>query len=159
MMKRVVTLAVVLVLAGGLAALPAQARFGAQVSYGDNTQLGIGARLQYPLTSLFKNAPVTSAASFDWFFPDEPAGVNVTAFEINYNIFYQFKVDALTPYAGGGLVLGYASSDPGGSNTDLGLNLGGGLQFKTGGRLAPFIEGRFELSAFEQFVITGGLVF
>ena len=159
MTKRVVALAVVLALAGGVAALPAQVRFGGQLSYGDNTHVGIGARLQYAPTSLFKNAPIVSVASFDWFFPDEPPGVSLTAFEINYNVFYQFKVDALTPYAGGGLVLGYASSSPGGSNTDLGINLGGGLQFKTAGRLAPFIEGRFELSAFEQFVITGGVVF
>lgn len=160
MMKRVMALIAVLAFAAGAAAgLHAQVRFGGQLSFGDNADFGIGARLEYTPRRLIPNAPVVAAASFDWFFPDEPAGVNIQYWELNYNIAYLFPTPSLRPYAGGGLNLAHASADPGGSDTKLGLNLLGGLKFSTAGRLAPFIEARVELSGGEQFVITGGILF
>lgn len=160
MIKRAMTVLALLVMAGGLATtLPGQIRFGVQGSFADDTDFGIGGRLEYAPRALFKDAPVVSAASFDWFFPDA-AGLDY--WEINYNIYYLFTADALRPYAGGGLNLAHASVDtPAGSASDtkLGLNLGGGLRFKTSSRLTPFIEARVELSGGEQFIITGGLVF
>jgi hypothetical protein len=155
MTHRTLTLIALLAICSGAAgSLNAQVRFGAQGSWGDESDLGIGARLEYGLEKLFPNAPVRSAASFDYFFP----GSDLTYWEINYNVFYQFNTEGLAPYAGGGLVLGYASFG-GSSDTDMGLNLGGGLKFKTAGKLAPFVEGRIELGAAEQLVITGGLLF
>lgn len=162
MMKRATTFVAALVLAGGLTALPAQVRFGPQLSFADDTDFGVGARLEYMPRLLFKDAPVMSVASFDWFFPDVPSGVDFTYWEINYNIAYMFKADALTPYAGGGLNFAYASASAGpfsGSDSKLGLNLMGGLKFRLASRLTPFVEGRFELSGGEQFVVTGGLLF
>jgi hypothetical protein len=156
MMKRVMALIAVLAFAAGAAAeLRAQVRFGGQLSFGDNADFGIGARLEYTPRRLIPNAPVVSSASFDWFFPDERG---VDYWELNYNIAYQFQADALRPYAGGGLNLAHESG-AGGSDTRLGLNLLGGLKFRTAGRLAPFVEARVELSGGEQFVITGGVLF
>ena len=155
MKHRMLTLLALLALCTGAAAsLPAQVRFGAQASWGDNSDFGIGARLEHGLTKLFPKAPLRAAASFDYFFP----GNSINYWELNYNVFYQLKADALTPYAGGGLVLAYASAN-GVSNSDLGVNLGGGLKFKTGGSMTPFLEARIELGAGEQFVLTGGLLF
>jgi opacity protein-like surface antigen len=160
-MKRLMLMLAVLALAGAAAnGLAAQVRFGGQLDWGDDTDLGVGARLEYAPRALFKSAPVFSAASFDFFFP----GNDVTYLEINYNIFYQFVQGSsqVTPYAGGGLNFAYASVDtPAGSSSDseLGLNLGGGVKFKTSTKLQPFVEARFELSGGEQFVITGGLIF
>lgn len=155
MKHRMLTVIALLALCTGAgASLHAQVRFGAQASWGDNSDFGIGARLEHGLEKLFPKTPLRAAASFDYFFPSN----NVTYWELNYNVFYQLRADALTPYAGGGLVLGYASAN-GNSNTDLGVNLGGGLKFKTGGNLTPFIEARVELGAGEQFVLTGGLLF
>ena len=155
MRHRTLTLIALLALCAGAGApLAAQVRFGAQVDWGDNSDFGIGGRLEHGLAKLFPNTPLRAAASFDYFFPSS----NVNYWEINYNWFYQLKADALTPYAGGGLVLAYASAN-GNSNSDLGVNLGGGLKFKTGSSLTPFIEARVELGAGEQFVLTGGLLF
>jgi opacity protein-like surface antigen len=163
MIRRAMTVIALLVVVGGMATtLPGQVRFGAQASFGDDTDFGIGARLEYVPRALFRNAPVLSAASFDWFFPDAPAGVDVQYWEINYNVYYLFTADALRPYAGGGLNIAHASGSVAGfgaSDTQVGLNLGGGLRFRTAGRLTPFIEARVELSGGEQFVLTGGLVF
>lgn len=163
MIKRAMTMIALLVVVGGMATtLPGQVRFGVQADFGDNFDFGIGARLEYVPRALFRNAPVLSAASFDWFFPDTPPGVDVQYWEINYNIYYLWTADALRPYAGGGLNIAHASADVGGfggSDTKVGLNLGGGLRFRTAGRLTPFIEARVELSGGEQFVLTGGLVF
>ena len=154
MKHRTLSLIALLTLCGGIVtSLSAQVRFWAQASWGDKSDFGVGARLEHGLGKLFPNAPLRSAASFDYFFP----GNDLTYWELNYNVFYQFKTDALTPYAGGGLVLGYSAG--GNSGTDMGLNLGGGLKFKTAGKLAPFIEGRIELGAAEQLVITGGILF
>ena len=163
MIKRAMTVIALLVVVGGMATtLPGQVRFGVQASFADDADFGIGARLEYVPRALFRNAPVLSAASFDWFFPDEPAGVDLQYWEINYNIYYLWTTDALRPYAGGGLNIAHASVDTGAgsaSDTQVGLNLGGGLRFRTAGRLTPFIEARVELSGGEQFVLTGGLVF
>ena len=97
MKHRMLTLAALLVFfTGAAASLHAQVRFGAQASWGDNSDFGIGARLEHGLAKLFPNAPLRAAASFDYFFP----GNSVTYWELNYNVFYQLKADALTPYAG-----------------------------------------------------------
>ncbi len=153
MKHRTLTLCALLALCAG-APLSAQVRFGVQADWGDNSDFGIGGRLEHGLAKLFPKVPLRGAASFDYFFP----GNSLNYWEINYNVFYQLKADALTPYAGGGLVLAYASAN-GNSNSDLGVNLGGGLKFATGSKLTPFIEGRIELGAGEQFVLTGGLLF
>jgi len=155
MMKRLIALIAVLAFAGGVTTeLSAQVRFGGQVSFGDASDFGVGARLEYTPRRLIPNAPVVSAASFDWFFP----GGSVDYWELNYNIAYLFQADALRPYAGGGLNLAHVSVGSF-SDTRLGLNLLGGLKFRTAGRLTPFVEARVELSGGEQFVITGGLLF
>lgn len=164
MIKRALVVAVALLFAAGAA--NAQVRFGGQVSWGDDTDLGIGVRLEYVPRSIVGNTPIFSAAHFDYFFPDNGGvfgGVDVTYWEINYNVYYQFRAPSLTPYAGGGLHVSRWSVSVGGvsaDNTDVGLNLGGGLKFKTRGKLTPFVEGRFTIGGdVEQLILTGGLVF
>lgn len=155
-MKRVLLAVAVLTLGGAVAAsdLQGQVRFGAQVLWGDDSDIGIGARLEHPARFLSKTAPLFGAGHFDWYFP----GNSVTYFELNYNIYYRFEAEALSPYAGGGLRMGYISN--GNSDTDFGLNLGGGLKFKTSGTVKPFVEARFTLGGdVEQLVLAGGIMF
>lgn len=137
-------------------------RFGAQVSYAsDDIDFGVGAHLDYPLSRLLNNAPVFAQLSADFFFP----GNDLTYIELNWNALYKFRIQnsPLLPYAGAGLNFAYA--DFGGactadcSNSDLGLNLVGGLQFPNAGRLLPFVQARLEVNGGELFVLTGGIHF
>mgnify|MGYP001606807906 FL=1 len=151
------------VLAAAPAALVAQQPFhlGAQVSWGDDSDVGIGVRYENDLNRLIPARNLRVIGSFDWFFP----GNNVDYFEINANVAYQFTLPGsrIGPYVGGGLNIARASVDlpvlGKSSDTQVGLNLLGGLRFPSAGRIRPYVEGRFELSGGEQFVLTGGLLF
>lgn len=138
-------------------------QFGIQLSFADDAELGVGGRVRYGLQGLFPRAPLSSQASLDFFFP----GNDVTYAEINYNVVYNFRVGSaprVGPYAGGGLNFAYVKQDFGGaigsrSDTDLGLNILGGINFRGGSRLTPFLELRAELGGGEQLVFTGGIYF
>lgn len=142
------------------AILAAQQPFhlGAQVSWGDDSDVGIGVRYENDLNRLIPARNLRVVGSFDWFFP----GNNVDYFEINANVAYQFTIPSsrIGPYAGGGLNIARASGGLGtSSDTQVGLNLLGGLRFPSAGRIRPYVEGRFEFSGGEQFVLTGGILF
>jgi hypothetical protein len=147
----------------GVRELPAQVRLGPQLSYGSSSKLGLGARIHADLRSPDRLAII---GTFDWFFPDEPAGSNRTYWELNGNVAYKFKIEgttAVAPYAGGGLNIAYSSRRPegggdGSSSTDLGFNLLGGTLFGAG-PVHPFFEMRVELAGGEQFILTGGVLF
>jgi len=143
-------------------ASPDRMRFGAQVSYAsDDVDFGVGAHLDYPLSRLLNNAPVFAQLSADFFFP----GNDLTYIELNWNALYKFRItnSPIAPYAGAGLNFAYANVGGGCtgdcSNSDLGLNLVGGLQFPNAGRLLPFVQVRGELNGGELVVITGGVHF
>lgn len=96
--------------------LTAQAKFGGQVNWGDDADIGLGARVV--------------------------AGSGVTS---------------VAPYVGGGLNIAHSSNAT--SNTELGVNLLGGLRFGIGPVVKGFSEVRLELSGGEQFVVTFGVLF
>lgn len=136
--------------------------FGAQLSYGSDTDFGIGGRVVLGLQSLFPTTPLDAHVGFDYFFPDAPAGVNLTYWEINGNVAYRIPNvrSSLAPYVGGGLNIAHVSADPGAvSDTKVGLNLLAGTTFGTRSKVKPFAEARLILSGGEQFVVTGGVRF
>ncbi len=142
----------------------AQVRFGAQGSWADDVDFGVGGRVVFGLNNIIKGTPLEGTASFDYYFPDGP----LTYWEINGNVLYAIPgvKGSLAPYVGGGLNVAHASVDlnipgiSGASNTDIGLNIVGGTKFgMQGKRLAPFAEVKFELGGGEQFVLTGGVLF
>lgn len=153
----------------GLAATEAHAqiRFGGQASYGDDVDLGIGARVMFGLRSISER--LEGIASFDWFFPGDLGGIDWTCFEVNANAAYSIPLSGsapLRPYVGGGLNVARTSIDlpdvpffsGAVSGTEVGLNILGGSKFGSGG-LTPFAELRFELGGGEQFVVSGGILF
>jgi len=140
--------------------LEAQVRFGGQLGYADDADLGIGGRVQVGL-------PVEQLAfigSFDWYFPSDIAGVNINYWEINANVKYGIPVNnaLFGPYVGSGLNFAHASVSaqgfPGVSDSNLGLNLMAGTSFNTG-RYHPFAELRVEIGGGEQLILAGGLMF
>ena len=141
-------------LALGAAPARAQTSFGAEALFGSDTDFGIGGRLQVGLGTA---APLDFQGSFDLFFPDGPADY----WEVNGNIWYSIPTTGTVtvPYVGGGLNIGVV--DPGSdfdSDTDVGLNLGGGARFEFE-NTTPFVEARFVIGGVEQFVIGGGFLF
>lgn len=129
--------------------------FGAQLDWGSDTDVGIGARVVFPLR-FAPGTPLDGIASFDYYFPS--AG---NFWELNGNVVYRFRVprSSLAPYAGGGLNIGHASAG-GVSDTKPGLNLLAGTTFKlTGSTLLPFAELRGVIGDFDQVVLSGGVRF
>jgi len=152
MRKTLVAAAVMLCLVGVESASAQGFRWGPEVSLGTDTDLGLGVRGEFD----FSGSALTIIASFDYYFPDG----SVDYWEINGNLIYNFDIASaptVTPYAGGGLNIGHASSD-GFSDTDPGLNLLGGVRFDAGS-IMPFVEAKFTIEGVEQFVVTGGILF
>lgn len=144
-------------------ALQAQISIGGQVSWGDDSDLGLGARGTFRLPT--KAAPLEIIGTVDYFFPGDVAGLDLTYWEINANLVYLFRVPApiVTPYAGAGLNLAHASIDGGTpgvelSDTQLGLNFLGGAKFNVGS-VTPFGELRMEFDGGDQFLISAGVLF
>jgi hypothetical protein len=144
---------------------PQRVAFGLQADFGSDTDFGLGARAVFGLRSLFPKTPLDGIVSFDYYFPSGAGGADLTYWEINGNVGYRIpKVRGnLAPYVGGGLNVAHASVSFGGvsgSDTKVGLNLLGGTTFgRAASKMKPFVEGRFNLSGGEQFVLTGGVRF
>ena len=145
----------------GMLVMPASA--SAQVEAGpilayhtDAEAVGIGAYLGVPMASI---PGLWIVPDFTWYFPD-----GYDYFEINGNAVYRFEVSPdspVVPFALGGINIARVSDEFGGvsvSDTDVGLNLGGGVNFQAGS-LAPFAGAKFEIQDQTNFVIFGGLGF
>ena len=157
-MRKPLTTAVLVGLLGlaGSTLTAQAARFGPQIDFGTNSlNFGIGARMDLGLAEAF-GAPLTGVGSFDYFFGS--SGNHV--WEINANLFYNFKVPKsnITPYAGGGLDV--AGSSCTGCSTEAALNLGGGLKFKMPrSKMTPYVEALLQLHSSTVLVLTGGVLF
>lgn len=83
-------------------------------------------------------------------------------FEANGSVFYRFEVDSdeLSPFAMGGLNIAHLSPGEGRvSDTDLGINLGGGVIFLDLGPWCPSVGLKIELGGGDGFVLFGALGF
>lgn len=132
----------------------AQMRFGVQGSFGEDIDFGIGARF---VVDLGYARDLSFTGAFDYFFPD-----SWDYFEVNGNVTYTFMLpnSYFAPYAGGGLTLGHASAEWGGaSDNEVMPSLLGGFKLIDARGMNLFLELRIELSGYEQFVITGGVLF
>ena len=130
---------------------------GAQLSFGDEAQLGIGPRVVTPLESVHPR--VRAVYSFDYFFPDSghhPEG-DLDYWEIAGSVVRDVRVRKLRSYVGLGAVIARSSVSENvsrtRSRTTLGLNLVGGLKFPEY-EYTPFVEAR---AGGRQFVLAGGV--
>jgi outer membrane immunogenic protein len=161
MRLKVLAAALGLVLVAGVGTAEAQGvRFAPQVSLGEDSDFGIGGRVNFDMSSSFGSPGFFIVPSFDYFFP----GNDVNYWELNGNLGWLIPGvrGNVRPYIGGGLNYAHVSFDNctgDCSNSDVGVNLMGGLNFQTRTRIMPFIEAKFELGGGEQFVLTGGIYF
>lgn len=167
----------------GAATLEAQdVRIGAQASLAQDTDFGIGPRVEIGLGQAIQGLAVVG--SFDYFFPDDfqltvpgqdpPFSASVDYWEVNANLIYGFTVASapgVEPYFGAGINFSRISGnftspdqEVEESETDAGINLVGGAKFPLTG-ITPFVEARLELKGDDplgvedQFVLTGGILF
>ncbi|PAP76774.1 hypothetical protein [Rubrivirga marina] len=151
------TFALALALLGLTAAFaPAQAQ-GAFMPYlgynldSENVVLGVGARFGFPL-----NVPIslTAQPAIEYQFVDVD---DVTVLQLDLNAVAQFNGAMVAPYAGAGLAVGYV--DAGGtSDTDLGLNVLGGVLFNPTGFGQPFAQARYTIGdGPDALTIMGGV--
>lgn len=161
---RKLLLAVALVVIGASTA-EAQ-RFGAHAIWADDADIGLGARMEMDISGKLSKQPPLSRAffigQFD-FFLDPCDGADCTYWEINPGIAVPLNATTLKPYLGAGLNIAHSSVDLGGtlgnaSDTELGVNLLGGLKLNLSG-LDAFTEARLALGGGEQFSISFGILF
>ena len=140
------------------AAAVAQINIGPLAAFHDDFDFGVGAFAGIPVPSLDENLSIVP--SFVYYFPD-----NFDAWEMNGDVVYAFEVSDDTPvlpFAFAGLNLTRVSVDLGtfgsASSTEMGLNLGGGIQFRSES-VNPFSGAKFTLGDFDGFVIFGGVGF
>jgi hypothetical protein len=141
----------------GLAAQAAP-RLGAQLSFAQDANAGIGLRFEQPLAPFWAR-DLRLDVTFDYYFPDAP----IHYWELNGDLAWGFPISQsrLAVTVGGGLNVarsGVAGAPRSGEVT-LGINLLVGLRFPTGRRLTPFIDLRPELGGGERLVLTMGLLF
>lgn len=140
-------------------------RFGGQVSWGSDSDIGVGARAEFDLTNtLSQQGPLSNAfiiTQLDVYFPD-CGGADCTWMEFNPSLAVPVPAGTLNAYLGAGLNIARISVDLGTfgnqSNTEIGINLLGGLKFPLGG-LSAFSEARLSLGGGEQFAVSFGLLF
>jgi opacity protein-like surface antigen len=155
---------------GGCAmlAMPTSAqaqRFGAQLGYGTETDLAVGARVELDMTNTLTQTPPFSRAffltSFDVYFPDCQAGADCSFWELTPALAVPFQGQSVNPYLGAGLSIARVSTSAGGvsnSSTEAGIALLGGLKFPLSGMTA-FTEARITLSDADQLTLSFGLLF
>ncbi len=133
----------------------AQISFGVGLSAATETELiGIQGNLLFglPLTGL------RVAAEATYYFPETQSGVDVKSYELNLNGHYSFFDQLLLrSYFLGGFNLtnvdiGGVSDSKAGANIGLGVNVSLGL-------LSTFLETKYVISEFDQFVATLGIRF
>lgn len=138
-MKKLMTvLGAVTIFAIAPNAVEGQIYLGPEVAYHDDFNFGIGAVVEFDTPSITPGMGFWG--DFIIFFP----GDNQDYFEFNANLTYDFPLEdaPVVPFALAGLNIGRWSYDAGDidpefgvgdtSSTDLGFNLGGGVQFQAG---------------------------
>lgn len=149
----------------------AELPFALQLSYGQDSDFGVGARLNLKVFPSRSGAGgrLSLATSFDYFFPSEDAAlgdlnVSTSYLELNENLIYTLTAPrnrGLEPYLGAGVNVARAAvkvEDFSESNTDIGMNVLGGARVLRGGH-AYFAEARAELGGGRQVVVTAGVFF
>jgi hypothetical protein len=142
----------------------AEVDFGGQLLYGDDADLAIGARIEIDTPELQEASRL--GMDFNWFFPDDPPGADLTFWTANLNWLQRLgsgngEAD-VSFYLGAGLNFAYAGWDydggGDGSEKDLGVNLLGGLQLPLGA-LTGIGELKITIAGSEQYTLGIGLLF
>ena len=141
--------------ATGLAAQSAP-RLGGQMSFAQDVNAGLGARLELPLAP---RQDLRLESEFDYFFPNSP----LRYWEFNGDLAWGLRLadTRLSLYLGGGLNVAHSGlrGFPSSGNTDLGANLLVGLRIPTSSHVTPYVELRPEFGGGNRLVLSTGVMF
>ncbi len=130
----------------------AQVRIGGGLAYAtDFNEVGLNLRGDYLITE-----PWRVGADFTFYFTGEGYSYN----ELNFNGFYVFEGESITPYVLGGINIFMTSVNYGGfkaSGSDIGLNLGGGLDLPFSDNLSGFGEAKIVLTGITYLALNVGI--
>lgn len=160
MIRKATLFAAVLSAAIVLAPRSAQSQvyLGPEVAWSNDFDFGVGVGVEFGLPQLFTGANFMGDFLYFW------EGDDFTYFEFNANLTYDLPLEdvPVVPFALAGVNIGRTSVDSdselSGSNTDVGLNVGGGFKFHIGS-FRPWIMGRVALGGTEAFTVTAFLPF
>ena len=155
------TLALALVLLGSPGAR-GQIALGPELSVADDVDLGLGAVIEAPLTSVYEN--LEFAGRFTFYFPDTG-----DYWEIDADVRYLFPLEGenpLLPFVMGGIAIGHSSWEydlpvigtQSGSETELGVRIGGGFKVPLD-RVVPYAELGLGVGDIPDFTLRGGVMF
>jgi len=173
-MKRMLIVLTALVLVG-FGCAKAQSTLGGGLAYGTQiSKPGIGLNGQYFFTKEWAIAP-----SLIFYFGDKSTYSNgnftvvnkTTVWELNADANYYFYDDkGIKLYGIGGInfttVRNHTTSTGNGpgltydnsvSSTKAGINLGIGIDFKSAGKITPFLLTKYTVSDYDQLVLMGGI--
>lgn len=140
---------------------------GAGLAFGtDVSQLGFTINGQY-----FFSDALAAAPNFIFYLPEKvttPSGTSKgSLWEFNADVNYYFYDEAVKLYGIGGINVSFGTTkfdsntpvlrDFKTTDTDAGLNLGIGSDFKTKSNIVPFFLMKFTISSYQQLVLAGGV--
>ena len=153
-MKKILLLTVFFTLCFILSNESRAQNIGAGLAFGTEVEsLGIGVNGQFATA----NRDLIISPSFILFFPDDP----LNFWELNADVNYYFSRSSASVYGILGLNLGHTGIDgiDDSGNTELGLNLGAGVDLDLGSNIVPFAQAKYAISDFDQLVIFFGARF
>lgn len=135
----------------------AQTKLGIQALYGIETELGVGAKALFAISDQINASP-----NINYYFGNSATGVEQSILSFNADAHYIFKNDDITFYPLAGLNLTRNSVTVLGqsvSNSEFGLNLGGGLYYNLSESLTGTLEAKYILGNYDQAVFGAGILF
>jgi len=134
-------------------------RLGGKLSFItiEGADLGIGIVGDYQFTE-----SIIGSVNYNYFLADEFFGLST----INLDGLYTFDGEGIRPYVLAGLNIATISVNfdffgvsESVSNTEIGLNIGGGAELPLGDSMAAFGELKYALASVDELVISAGLKF
>ncbi|HYE58399.1 MAG TPA: P44/Msp2 family outer membrane protein [Rhodothermales bacterium] len=131
------------------------------------TEFGIGGGFDTDADAAFLTAqartargvsfPVRFNPQFDFYLP----GDNLTQFQGNLNVLYDFGTNnvAFIPYAGIGLGVGYWKPDNVDADISLGANFLFGAEFGPNSRVRPYVQLQISTTKATGAAVAGGVLF
>ncbi|HYE96013.1 MAG TPA: hypothetical protein VD962_07355 [Rubricoccaceae bacterium] len=160
-MRKLLCLAALLAIAA-LPARDATAQFHFSPLFGydiDYEALMVGLGFEVPVTPGFLPVSASLRPSVEYVFLDQIEGVEASLFRANGDVLARFSLPAapISPYGKAGVAAEFASIDVDGeseSNTEIGINLGGGVLFNS-----FFVEATAGLMEVSNFRVAAGYRF